>query len=57
MEFAHIKREKNFTVDEMIEVVFTDARYPSSKETIWLSLKDAHDLVRDLNNFISDIPY
>lgn len=57
MEFAHIKREKNFTIDEMIEVVLTDARYPSSKETIWLSLKDAHDLVRDLNNFISDIPY
>lgn len=57
MEFAHIIKEKNFTKEEMIEVVFTDVRYPNSKETIWLSLKDAHDLVRDLNNFISDIPY
>lgn len=57
MEFAHIKKEKNFTVQEMVEVTFTDARYPTTQGVFCVSLKDAHTLVRELNNFISDIPY
>lgn len=57
MEFSHIKKEKNFTVEEMIEVIYKDARYPATDQVMCLSLKDAHDMARDLNNFMADIPY
>lgn len=57
MEFAHITKEKNFTVEESIEVIFKDSRYPNTDSHIYLSLKDAHTMVRELNNFIADIPY
>lgn len=57
MEFAHITKEKNFTVEESIEVIFKDSRYPNTDSQIYLSLKDAHTMVRELSNFIADIPY
>lgn len=57
MEFAHITKEKNFTVEESIEVIYRDARYPNVDQHMYLSLKDAHTLERELRNFIADIPY
>lgn len=58
MEFAHITKTKNGEViQEVIEITYTDVRYPSSQDFLHLTLEDANKLSIELQKFLAPIPY
>lgn len=57
MEFAHITKTKNGVQEEVIEVTYTDARYPNSTDVMHLTLQEANKLATELNKFVASIPY
>lgn len=57
MEFAYITKTKNGVQEEVIEVTYTDARYPASSDVMHLTLENANKLATELNKFMAGIPY
>lgn len=57
MKISHIKKTTDGNLEELIEIEYTDYRYPHSSDLIVLSLEEAIKFRTELDKKLSEIPF